>query len=70
MANIDITLGEKGTFSSVHDTVRMESQPNVETELSSDPPDGGQGWVIVIAILFLNAVTWGMYSPGSGFETY
>jgi hypothetical protein len=36
--------------------------PHNEDESSdtSPPPDGGYGWTIVVAILFLNAVTWGI----------
>jgi hypothetical protein len=30
-----------------------------ETSNPDPPPDGGYGWTIVVAILFLNAVTWG-----------
>lgn len=32
---------------------------HVEDDLISSPPDGGYGWTVVVAILFLNAVTWG-----------
>jgi hypothetical protein len=33
-----------------------------ESALDDDdePPDGGYGWVVVIAIVFMNAATWGL----------
>jgi hypothetical protein len=44
------------TTSLHQDSVRHNED---ESSNSSPPPDGGYGWNIVVAILFLNAVTWG-----------
>jgi hypothetical protein len=62
MSNIEAGPAEKGISSNVHTlhTTRGDAALHVEDESISAPPDGGYGWTIVIAILFLNAVTWGI----------
>jgi len=37
-------------------------EPRIEAACESapdEPPDGGYGWVVVVAIVFMNAATWG-----------
>ena len=61
MATNEARSAEKGLSSNVHATSdRRDAAMHVEEELINSPPDGGYGWTIVVAILFLNAVTWGM----------
>jgi len=60
MSNLEAESVEKGISSNTRATSdRGDAALHVEDESISSPPDGGYGWTIVIAILFLNAVTWG-----------
>jgi hypothetical protein len=60
MSNIKAGTAEKGTSSNVRTTSDREDHAlHVEIESISSPLDGGCGWTIVVAILFLNVVTWG-----------
>ena len=61
MSNIEAGLAEKQTSSNVRATSDCgDAALHVEGDSIGSPPDGGYGWTIVTAILFLNAVTWGM----------
>jgi hypothetical protein len=64
MSNIEAGSAEKEISSNMHTLHatldRGDVALHVKDESISSPPDGGYGWTIVIAILFLNAVTWGM----------
>lgn len=64
MSGHDPTLYEKGTHpvaNVVHTPKDTEQQAHTTHEtVPSDPPDGDYGWVVVIAIMFLNAATWGL----------
>lgn len=65
MSNIEAGSTEKRTPSSHATSDVGDAAQHVEDESISSPPDGGYGWTIVVAILFLNAVTWGMtFRPG------
>ncbi|GAB7324255.1 hypothetical protein MBLNU13_g07606t2 [Cladosporium sp. NU13] len=60
MSNIEAGPAEKQASSNVRATSdRGNAALHIEDESISSPPDGGYGWAIVVAILFLNAVTWG-----------
>lgn len=60
MARAGFESAEKETSLTAHTTYHLQdSVQHNETESYSPPPDGGYGWTIVVAILFLNAVTWG-----------
>lgn len=67
MSGNDLTLHEKSTHPVANDVPApkdTERQADTTHEaISSDPPDGGYGWVVVIAIMFLNAATWGLSVP-------
>lgn len=67
MSNTEAGVTEKGTTLQVYATSdRRDFAVRSEDESVGDMPDGGYGWVIVVAILFLNAVTWGkIVSPAS-----
>jgi hypothetical protein len=61
MSHIEVGPAEKGISSNVRTALDGgDVALHVEDESISAPPDGCYGWTIVIAILFLNAVTWGM----------
>lgn len=61
MSNIEAGPAQKRVLSNVRTTFdRGDVALHVEDESIDTPPDGGYGWTIVVAILFLNAVTWGM----------
>lgn len=61
MSKIEAGPAEKQTSSNVRATSdREDAALHIEDELVNPPPDGDYGWTIVVAILFLNAVTWGM----------
>ena len=61
MSNVKAGPAEKQASSNVRATSdRGDGALHVEDESISSPPDGGYGWAVVVAILFLNAVTWGM----------
>ena len=61
MSNLEAGSAEKVMPSNTRATSDgRDAALHVEDESISSPPDGGYGWTIVIAILFLNAVTWGM----------
>jgi hypothetical protein len=61
MFNIEAGKAEKGTSSNVHTTSDHGGAAlHIEDESISSPPDGGYGGTTVVAIMFLNAVTWGM----------
>lgn len=62
MASAGTLPAEKGLSSTTLENdapYRHRSAPQNEEDSPSTPPDGGYGWTIVVAILFLNAVTWG-----------
>lgn len=60
MAGAGTFPAEKDSSLTFHDApYHQGSAPQNEEDLPSTPPDGGYGWTIVVAILFLNAVTWG-----------
>lgn len=60
MSNIEAGPAEKATSTTVRATSDREDVAlHVEDESIDSPPDGGYGWTIVVAVLFLNAVTWG-----------
>jgi hypothetical protein len=63
MVNIEAGPAEKAISSNVRTTLatldRGDVALHVENESISATPDGGYGWTIVVAIMFLNAVTWG-----------
>ena len=61
MSKIEAGPAEKQSSSNVRATSdRGDAALHIEDESISSPPDGGYGWAVVVAILFLNAVTWGM----------
>ncbi len=61
MSNIEAEPAEKRIPSIVRTTSdHGDVALQVEDKSISSPPDGGYGWTIVVAVLFLNAVTWGM----------
>jgi hypothetical protein len=67
MSNIEVGPAEKATSTNVRATSdRGDVALHVEDESISFPPDGGYGWTIVVAILFLNAVTWGTACRSNG----
>ncbi|KAF9887516.1 hypothetical protein FE257_010094 [Aspergillus nanangensis] len=50
---------------------RQSSPSSQDVLLSTSPPDGGYGWVCVIAIFFINCFTWGAVSSyGVYLENY
>jgi hypothetical protein len=55
------SAGKETSFATSTTSHHQDLVPHNEDELSdtNPPPDGGYGWTIVVAILFLNAVTWG-----------
>ena len=60
MSHNEDRSAEKGISSNVLPTSdRGDATLHVEDGLISSPPDGAYGWTVVVAILFLNAVTWG-----------
>lgn len=64
MSGHDLHLHEKSTHpvANVVPTPKDTEQQADTTheDVPSDPPDGGYGWVVVVAIMFLNAATWGL----------
>lgn len=67
MYNIESATAEKVTSTNVRATSeRGDVTLHVEDESIDSPPDGGYGWTIVVAVLFLNAVTWGMAFRSEG----
>lgn len=64
MALSDVLTSEKEAPSKISDTRNCRGDPEQQMETTahailSDPPNGGYGWVVVVAVLFLNAATWG-----------
>jgi hypothetical protein len=60
MSNEAACRTEKGTHPTVRTTPDHRNLvSHNEDESLSTLPNGGYGWAIVVAILFLNAVTWG-----------
>jgi hypothetical protein len=56
------------TSSSGTEAIRNTTDPeqHVETDGERDePPDGGYGWVVVVAIVFMTAATWGVSAASS-----
>lgn len=64
MALSDVLASEKEAPSRISATRNSRGDPEQQIETSaqtilSGPPNGGYGWVVVVAVLFLNAATWG-----------
>jgi hypothetical protein len=62
MSNTEAGSAEKGVpVLSIERAIFDRRDPVLRNEDSfiSPPPDGDYGWTVVVAILFLNAVTWG-----------
>jgi hypothetical protein len=62
MSNTEAGTAEKGIPVLSNEDATFDCRdPALCTEdvSMSFPPDGGYGWTVVVAILFLNAVTWG-----------
>lgn len=64
MATLAIESWEDKESSNVHTLSNNRRDPEEQQEQSqdeapTDPPNGGYGWVVVVAVLFLNAATWG-----------
>jgi hypothetical protein len=52
-------------------TQAVHSHTDSELQVACEPavdeaPDGGYGWIVVVAIVFMNAATWG---PSAGVQT-
>jgi hypothetical protein len=63
MAGSGTVLAGKETSLATRTTFHHQDLVRNNEDESSDispPLDGGYGWTIVVAILFLNAVTWGI----------
>jgi MFS family permease len=50
----------------IPDVVVVEPEQDVSNSNSSDPPDGGYGWVCVAACFMINCFTWGLASQSYG----
>jgi len=63
MLNSEAALTEKGLPPTLNVHIspdRSDSALHAEDVSVNPPPDGGYGWIMVVAILFLNSVTWGI----------
>ncbi|KAI0866403.1 major facilitator superfamily domain-containing protein [Xylaria cubensis] len=49
---------------------QQRSQPRPQTQAQDEFKEGGYGWVVVIAVAFLNAHTWGLNSAYAVFLAY
>ncbi|KAI1736512.1 major facilitator superfamily transporter [Xylaria scruposa] len=49
---------------------QQRPQPRLQTQTQDDLKEGGYGWVVVVAVAFLNAHTWGLNSSYAVFLAY
>ena len=57
-----VQSSQEKTSSSGTEAIRSDTDPERHVEVDGEPdepPDGGYGWVAVVAIFFMTAATWG-----------